>query len=248
METYSVQQLAKMAGVSVRTLHHYDRIGLLRPERRRNGYRQYGREEALRLQQIMFYRELGFPLAEIRSILARPEFDMLEALTAHRDLLDERAMRLKKLRATLDKTIASLKGEREMAIKDYYEGFSDEQVAAWRQEAKERYGESAVAESDRRVLNMGKEKFAAVQQEIDAVYREVVATMDKGPASPEVQALVGKWRQWLENFFHYTDDMVLGLGRMYSADERFADFFRKYHPEMPAFWTKAIEIYCGATD
>ena len=135
-----------------------------------------------------------------------------------------------------------------MAIRDYYEGFSDEQVAAWRKEAKERYGESAVAESDRRVLKMGKEKFAAVQQEIDAVYRQVVALMDRGPASPEVQALVGKWRQWLQNFYHYTDDMVLGLGRMYSRDERFADFYRKYHPDMPAFWTRAIEVYCGAAD
>jgi hypothetical protein len=135
-----------------------------------------------------------------------------------------------------------------MAIKDYYEGFSDEQVTAWRQEAKERYGEKAVADSEQRVMSMGKEKFAALQKEMDGVYREVVANMAKGPGSPEVQALVGKWRQWLENFAHYTDDMVLGLARMYSADERFADFYRKYHPDLPAFWTKAIEIYCGVKE
>jgi hypothetical protein len=132
-----------------------------------------------------------------------------------------------------------------MEIKEYYEGFSDEQVESWRREARERYGDKAVEESEHRVLSMGKEKFTEVQKEIDAVYRKVVANMDKGPDSPEVQALVKKWRAWLEHFAHYTDEMALGLARMYRTDERFAAFYRKYHPDLPAFWTKAIEASCG---
>jgi DNA-binding transcriptional MerR regulator len=247
-ETYTVKQLAKLAGVSVRTLHYYDQLGLLKPDRRRNGYRQYGPAAALRLQQILFFRELGFPLAEVREILARPDFDVLAALTSQKELLAQRAGRLQQLLATVDRTMASIKGERDMAIKEYYEGFGDDQVENWRREARERYGEKAVAESEHRVLKMGKERFAAVQKEIDAVYKEVVANMDKGPASPEVQALVKKWRQWLENFAHYTDEMALGLARMYSSDERFADFYRKYHQDLPAFWTKAIEVSCGVQD
>lgn len=248
METYSVRQLAKLAGISVRALHYYDQIGLLKPDRRRNGYREYGRDAALCLQQILFFRELGFPLAEIREILARPDFDMREALTAHRGLLEKRVEHVKKMLATLDKTIASLKGEKDMEIKDYFEGLTDEQVEVWRKKARERWGEKAIAESEQRILSLGKEQFTAIQKEIDGVWRAVAANMDKGPDSPEVQDLVGKWRQWLETFGHYTDEMALGLGRAYSADERFANFYRKYHPDMPSFWTKAIEIYCGAAE
>lgn len=247
-ETYTVRQLAKLAGVSVRTLHYYDQIGLVKPERRRNGYREYGAAVALRLQQVLFLRELGFPLAEIRELLARPDFDVLSALRSQKELLERRAGRLRTLLATVDKTIELIRGERDMAIKDYYVGFSDEQVQGWRREARERWGEQTVEESEHRILSMGKAKFAAVQEEADEIYREVVANMDKEPASPEVQALVGRWRQWLENFAHYTDEMVLGLGRMYSSDDRFAAFYRSYHPDLAPFWTKAIEVYCGVIE
>lgn len=241
---YATGDLAKISGVSVRTLQYYDRIGLLKPESYSSaGYRRYDEAAALRLQQILFYRELGLELAEISRIMSEPDFDALPALESHRRLLKQKAERLKALLRTVDKTISKLKGEKTMDIKEYYHGFKDEEIDSIRREAREKYGEQVVADSEARVMAMGKEKMGAVQAEFDAIYRGIAADMAKGAESPEVQAGISRWRELMENFSHYTDEIVLGLGRMYSADDRFAAFYRKYHSDMPGFMTKAIEYH-----
>jgi len=163
---YRIKQLAELAGISVRTLHHYDRIGLLRPESHTgSGYRQYGEASVLRLQQIMFFREVGFNLEDIEKILSRPGFDVLEALKSHRILLTKKAEGFRDLIATVDKTIRRIKGETTMQIKEYYHGFSDEQIERYRREVNERWGEEVLQESERRVIDMGKVKFATLQVE-----------------------------------------------------------------------------------
>src|SRR5262245_10280245 len=112
MSRYTVKELARLSGVSVRTLHHYDQIGLLKPaEVGLNGYRYYGREELLRLQQILFHRELEFPLEAIKAVLEQPQFDRVEALRRHRKTLTAKAGRYRKLIATLDATLAALEGD-----------------------------------------------------------------------------------------------------------------------------------------
>ena len=142
MIVYTVKKLADLAGTSVRTLHYYDRIGLLKPESRSDsGYRRYGEEAVLRLQQIMFFKELDFSLEEIREIISRPDFDLIEALQSHRFLLLKRAGRINTLISTVDKTIRKLKGETNMKIKEYYDGFSDTQVEKYRREVRQRWGE-----------------------------------------------------------------------------------------------------------
>lgn len=118
MTVYTVKQLASLAGVSVRTLHYYDDVGLLKPRfRGKNGYRHYDEDSTIRLRQIMFFRELGFNLVEARKIISHPEFDAVEALKSHRDLLVKRAERLSELISTVDKTIKRLKGEDNMQLK-----------------------------------------------------------------------------------------------------------------------------------
>ena len=242
---YTVRQLARLAGVSVRTLHYYDRIGLLKPRQRNiNGYRLYSEEAILPLQQILFFRELGFTLEEIKDIMGRPDFDAVSALESHRALLLKRAERLSDLIETVDRTIQQLQGEGDMDIRDYYKGFSDEQVEAYRQEVRERWGQDTLEKSEERVREMGKEGFAAVQAEGGAIFQAIADNMNKGPDSPEVQEQVTKWRQWLENFQSYSDEAVLGLGQMYSQDPRFAEFFSKYGEGFPAFLTEAIGQYC----
>jgi MerR family transcriptional regulator, thiopeptide resistance regulator len=241
---YTVKKLAAIAGVSTRTLHYYDQIGLLKPgAHSRSGYRWYGEEEAARLQQIMFFRELGFGLAEIRDIMARPGYSVLEALEAHRELLSLKAERLKTLLGTVENTIHKLKGEREMGIKDYYDGFSDQKIEEYRKEVKERWGEKTLQDSEDRVLKMGKEKFKALQAEGGKIFQAVAGLMDKKPESPAVQAEISRWREWLENFHHYSDDAILGLGRAYSQDPRFAAFLKKFGDGMPEFFTTAVEYY-----
>lgn len=243
---YTVKKLAEFAGVSVRTLHYYDEIGLLKPEFRSNsGYRHYGPEAVVRLQQIMFFRELGFSLGEIGDIISRPDFDVLEALRSHRTLLTRKAERVNQLLDTVEKTIRDLKGEVKMQIKEYYEGFSDRQIEQYREEVRQRWGEKTLQESEERVVNMGKENFAMVQAEGGKIFQGISDNIPKGFESPEVQVLVTRWRQWLENFHNYSDEAVLGLGRAYSEDARFAKFFKSIHEDLPGFLTKAIEYYCA---
>jgi MerR family transcriptional regulator, thiopeptide resistance regulator len=244
MKVYTVKKLAELAGVSVRTLHYYDQVGILKPEfRTANSYRHYGEDAILRLQQIMFFRELDFPIEEIKNIMSRPDFNVLDALESHRVLLKKRRERLDELLLTVDRTVKKLKGKIDMSIKDYYKGFSDEQIEEYRREAKERWGEAAVKDSEARVMKMGKEKFAAVQAEGGVIFKTIADNMARGFDSPVVQAQVEKWRDWLENFSHYSDEALLGLGRTYSEDKRFAAFYRKINKDLPEFFTRAIEYF-----
>ncbi|MFA5628712.1 MAG: MerR family transcriptional regulator [Dehalococcoidales bacterium] len=243
---YTVKKLADIAGISVRTLHYYDKLGLLKPRSRDiNDYRYYDDEAVIRLQQIMFFRELGFKLNEIKRILADPNFNPIEALQSQKILLLKKAERTNKMIATIEKTIETLKGERDMPIKEYYEGFSDEQIERYRQEVRERWGEETLKDSETRVMNMGKEKFKALQEKGGAIFMAIRENMSKGHASQEVQELVAEWRIWLENFAHYSDEAVLGLGQAYSNHPDFAQFFRKFGEDFPQFFTEAIEYYCA---
>jgi MerR family transcriptional regulator, thiopeptide resistance regulator len=243
MTVYTVKQLAVLAGVSIRTLHYYDQFGLLAPEfRTANGYRHYGESAVIRLQQIMFFRELDFSLKEIKAIMARPDFSTLDALEQHRVLLKKRAARLHGLLQTVDRTVKKLKGENEMSIKDYYKGFSDEQIEKYRKEVKERWGGDTLRESEARVIRLGKAKFAALQEQGGKIFQTIADNMDKGVDSLAVQEQVVKWRRWLEYFHHYSDEAALGLGRAYSGHPDFAAFYNDIKPGLAEFFTKAIEF------
>jgi MerR family transcriptional regulator, thiopeptide resistance regulator len=142
MKTYTVSQLAHLAGVSVRTLHHYDEIGLLKPAYTgENRYRHYGEEELLRLQQILIHRELDIPLDQIRTILNAPGFDRIETLSRQRARLEEQSKRYAQMVRTIDRTIAKLKGGRAMTAADLYSGVvSEEKQAEYEAWLVEKYG------------------------------------------------------------------------------------------------------------
>jgi len=248
MTVYSVKQLAVLAGVSVRTLHYYDHIGLLKPSSYgENGYRYYDEGSAILLQQVLFFRELGFALDEIRTIVSHPDFNVRRALDEHRVLLTKRADRIAELLQTVDNTIKKIEGAIDMDIKEYYQGFSNAQIEAYRKEARQRWGEDTVRDSESRVLKMGKQRMTELQAEGGAIFQTLAELMPKGAASPEVQEQVAKWRVWLEHFSAYSDEAVLGLAHMYSEDSRFVAFFEKYHPDLPVFFTRAVEHYCSKT-
>jgi MerR family transcriptional regulator, thiopeptide resistance regulator len=243
---YTVKKLADLAGVSVRTLHYYDQTGLLKPaSRSESGYRYYDEEAVVQLQQIMFFRELGFGLEEISKIISSPDFDVVEALQSHRSLLLKKAERINELLATVDRTIGKLKGDTKMKIKEYYQGFSDEQIEKYREEVRRRWGDKTLKDSEERITKMGKKKFAALQAEGGTIFQAISDNMSMGFDSKIVQLQLVKWRQWLDNYHHYSEDAVLGLGRMYSQNPEFAEFFRKINHDLPEFLTKAIEYYCA---
>jgi DNA-binding transcriptional MerR regulator len=246
---YTVRQLAGMAGVSIRTLHHYDHIGLLAPSARTEaGYRLYGPSDLLRLQQILFFRELDVPLAEIQAILDDPGFNLVAALQQHRLLVHARVERLGALLNTIDRTIAKLT-EVDMSLTDeeLYEGFPKEQVERWKQEVNERYDPALVAESNRRVRAMSKSQWNDVKAEGDAVSRRMAELMGRDPGDPEVQTAIARQHAWIERFYPCSAEMFEGLGQHYADHPEFRATYDRYAIGLADFMRDAMAYYAEHT-
>jgi DNA-binding transcriptional MerR regulator len=246
---YTVSRLARLAGVSVRTLHHYDQVGLLRPSgRSRAGYRLYGEGDLVRLQQVLFYRELEVPLERIREILDDPTFEPLAALASHRKLLMERATRLARLIETIDRTAARLRGEDGMlSDEELYEGFPKEKAERWQAEARARWG-AAYDESTRRVRSWSRGELAAARAEGAQTAAEVAALMDRAPADPAVQAQVERLHGHLRRFYEPTPAMIAGLGELYVEHPEFCEHYEAIRPGLAAFLRAAMAVYGRALE
>lgn len=248
---YSIRQLAKQSGVTGRTLRYYDSIGLLRPVRAdRNGQRFYDDAARLRLQQILFYRELEFPLEDIRAMIDHPKFDLVESLRGQRRMLAERRAGMNKLIASIDATITHMQNQTQPSDDDLYGGFTPEEQAKlkdYEKEAEQKWGGTdAWKQSRERAKAFTKDDWAAMKEETDANLRALVALMvaGKAPESDEVQAEVARHRAGINRFYDCTDDIYRGLAEMYLADQRFADFYRTYHADLPEFLSRAMKASC----
>lgn len=239
---YTVKQLADLAGVSIRTLHYYDEIGLLKPTSYgENGYRYYDEQAVLRLQQILFFRELDFSLDDVKDILDQPEFDVLHALREHRKALQQKVTRLNRLINTVDNTISHLKGELEMSQKSFFEGFDEKK---YEQQARQRYGDAEVKESTDRWNRYTPDQKAKIKAESEAIYRDILANMSKGYDSSQVQQAIARWHQHLWYFYEPSYDRLMGLAQLYTEHPDFMATYQKMHPDMPRFFYDAIEYYC----
>lgn len=243
--SYTVKQLATLAGVTVRTLHYYDEIGLLSPNAvGENGYRYYEEDAVLRLQQIMFYRELDFSLSDIAAILERPDFNVVAALEAHKQALHQKIGRVQTLITTIDRTIALLQGHQTMSTDQFFEGFDDAKQKEYEQEAMRRYGEDNVKVSIRRWNNYTADEKSQIMLEGQNVYLDLVARIEEDPTSAPVQAIIARWHQHLRYFYEPTPDILWALGQRYADDPEFAATFTRLHPALPEFLRRAIEHYC----
>ena len=243
---FTVKQLSKLAGVTPRTLHHYDEIGLLKPSRvGDNGYRYYGEEALLKLQQILFYRELDLPLAEIKQIMGRRDFDVLGALQGHKEALQKQVARLNRLILTVDDTIQHLKGNKTMSEKGLFEGFSEEEQEQYALEAEQLYDAETVRASNRKWKSYSAAKKEAIMAEGKAIYVDMIVAMPRGADSPEVQAIVERWRRHMAYFWTPNLDQLLGLANGYNADPRFKANFDKMNPRLAEFMLEAVKVYVG---
>ena len=241
---YTVQKLAKLAGVTPRTLHYYDEIGLLKPSRvGENGYRYYGEDALLLLQQILLYRELELPLEKIRRIMHAPGFEISSALRGHRQNLQNRISRMEKIVSTVDSTILFLEGKKEMRNKQLFEPFSEEQQAEYAREAEQKYDPAIVHESNRKWKSYSNAEKQRVGEEGNAVYEGFVQAIDKGPTSPEAQACVEAWRAHMAYFWEPNDEQCLGLTDLYNDDPRFKANFDKIDPRLAEFVREAVKVY-----
>jgi DNA-binding transcriptional MerR regulator len=241
---YTVKAVAELAGISIRTLHHYDEIGLLKPAQvTAAGYRLYTEHDLERLQQVLFFRELGLSLHEIKAILDSPGFDRKQALKEHRQLLQERQERLERLIQSIDQTLDSMERGIPMSEKDLFNGFDQSQ---YEEEARQRWGHSnEYQESVKRTKKYTKDDWAAIQAEAGAIQDGIATLMDRSPSDPEVQEFIRRWHQHI-NDRYYTCSLQIfrGLGEMYVADERFTAHYEKIKPGMAQFMQAAMAAYC----
>lgn len=249
---YTVQGLAKLAGVSSRTLRYYDEIGLLKPARiNSSGYRIYGRKEVDILQQIMFYRELSFDLNTIREIVSSDEFDFTAALKEHRLALLEKRARLDKLIANVEKTILANEGGIEMLDNEKFEGFKErlikENEEKFGEEIRTKYGDETVEKSNEAFRKMGKEeydKFTKLSEEVLSTLYEALKTGD--PSSPLAQKAADLHKQWITFCWGtYDKEAHANLTQMYVDDPRFTAYYDKDNPGAAKFLRDAVWIYTG---
>lgn len=250
---YTVRQLANLAGVSPRTLRYYDQIGLLKPGATSEaGYRLYGAAEVERLQQILFYRELGLELEQIRKIVTDPAFDIVSALREHRRRLLAERERLDTLIANVDKTIAAKEGRTIMTDRERFEGFKkrliEENEQKYGQELRAKYGDDIVDQSNAKLMNLSPEQYKELTRIGEALLETLAAAFRTGdPAGELAQKAADLHRQWLMFFWPaYDAEAHANLAQMYVDDERFKAYYEK-EPGMTAFLRDAIRIYTGKT-
>jgi DNA-binding transcriptional MerR regulator len=242
---YTVGEVGKIAKVSVRALHHWDEIGLVRPSRRSpKGYRLYTDDDLDRLQQVLFFRELGFRLEDIVATLADPAFDRREALRSHRSLLSERAERARALLDLVDRTLRAMDGEVVMSAEEKFEAFGDFDPSKYEEEAQARWAESAAfAESKKRTAKYGKEDWKRMRAEADAISEALAALMDAGVPATDARAtaLAEKHRLHIEAWFYPCPrEMHRQLGAMYVDDARFAAHYERVRAGLATYLRDAI--------
>lgn len=240
----TVNQLAKLANVTRRTLHYYDEVGLLKPSQvGENGYRYYGEDTLLRLQQIMLYRELDMPLENILRIIERDDFDVVAALERHRSELRKRIERMERLCVTVENTIQHLKGKQKMSHQQLFEPFSDEQQEAYAEQAMQLYDPAVVKTSMKKWKNYNAAEKERIMKESGEIYLEFQHLRSKGADAPEVQMCVERWRRNIEYFWTPNEAQLLGLATGYVDDPSFRATFDKIDPQLAPFIREAVEVY-----
>lgn len=248
---YTVQKLARLAGVSTRTLRYYDEIGILKPARiNSSGYRIYGPAEVDRLQQIMFYKELGVKLDVIKEIITSPDYDEIKALQEHHRQLIQKRDHLDRLIANVEKTINTMEGRDTMTDQEKFEAFKkrmvEENEEKYGEEIRHKYGDETIDQSNKKLLNMTQEEYEKMQRLNDEIFETLAQAFKQGdPASELAQKAAELHKKWLMfSWNDYSKEAHAGLAQMYVDDQRFKAFYEK-EPGMTEFLRDAIYIYTG---
>lgn len=236
----SIGEAAEIAGISKRTLHYYDEIGLLVPKTRNDVmYRYYDDADLLRLQQIMFLKEIGFDLKSIMKMMNDPEYDEQEALKDQKELLIMKRERLNQIISLVEKT---MRGEQKMS----FEEFDDKLIEEYKKEAKEKYGNTEqYAQSIRKTAKYSKSDWERINNEAAAIYKALYESREKPVNDMKVQQLVKSWQDHITRYYYdCTKEILNGLADLYISDPRFTGNIDKYGEGLAEFMSKAIREYC----
>ncbi|OAX50941.1 MerR family transcriptional regulator [Paenibacillus sp. AD87] len=238
-----VKEVAELVGISVRTLHHYDEIGLLTPDEVTSaGYRLYSDANLEMLQQIIFFKELDFSLKDIKEIINNPSFNREEALNMHRRILLEKRKRLDQMIATIDKSVQHVRGEIKMTAKEQFEGFNFSHNP-YEQEARERWGDQAVDQANQKLQNQSPGEQKALSDQMNSIYTRLAAIRHTDPNSAEAQAGISEWYSYLNNMGNYSPEVFRGLGQMYVDDERFTRNIDQFGEGLAVFMRDAMAVF-----
>lgn len=248
---YTVQKLARLAGVSARTLRYYDEVGLLKPARiSANGYRIYGEAEVDTLQQILFFRALGLELSTIAAVMHDPAFDRLSALQSHLHALEDQRARLELLIGNVQKTIEKEEGRRTMSDKEKFEGFKqrmiDDNEKQYGEEIRQKYGDEAIDESNARMMKLSQADYDAMQRAAADILQKLEAAVESGesPQGDAGREITALHRQWLGyTWAQYSAEAHKGLAQMYVDDPRFAAYYDDRVPGCAQFLRDAVTAW-----
>lgn len=245
---YTVKKLAKIAGISVRALHYYDEVGLLKPAMvQENGYRVYEERELLLLQQILFFRELDFSIEDIKRIISAPTFDVRQALRDQRALIELKRKRLAGLIKTIDSTIQKLDKPipmNDQDMQELYDTFGEDTIKKYADEVKQKWGNTAAyKQSMERASKMTKEDYEKYKHDSDVFMKRVAATMDKGATSPEFQALIAEHFASLSTWYEPNFEMYRGLAKMYLDDPRFTAYYENYREGLARVFSEGMMYF-----
>jgi MerR family transcriptional regulator, thiopeptide resistance regulator len=248
---YTVNQLAKLAGVTIRTLHHYDEIGLLRPSyQKENGYRYYEEKELIKLQQILFFRELEFPLEDIKKMMTASDFDAAKALTDQKHLLTLKKIRLERILTAIDDAIKREGGEI-MNDNNLFDSFDEEEFKKSQEEAKARWGNTeAMKQSQERTKHWTKDDYKRIARKGEEWTKKLAELRDRGleANNPKVQEMIGQHYEGLKTFYEPNYEMYRGLGQMYVDDPRFTAYYEKFGKGLAIFMRDAMHAFIGAKE
>jgi len=250
MQSYTVSKLSKASGVSIRTLHYYDKIGLLKPIlKTEKKYRIYSQNELIRLQQILVYKEIGLTLNEIKDILAGQNKSVVDTLKAQRKDLIQKKERLEALIKTVEYTIKKIKSKKMITDKDLYNGLSKTEIKEVRQKVIKEYGETNLKLSEQSLKKYSKEEFAELQKQQKDIFKQLLNLIGKNPQSNDVQILIGKHYSNTRKFWgtygiaNTQKKQYKGLGKLYLNDSRFTKVNEKVHIGFKEFISEGIEYY-----
>lgn len=240
-----IHEVAELSGVTIRTLQYYDKIGLLTPsEVTEAGYRIYHEEDVDRLQQILFFRELEFPLKEIKDIMNNPRYNRVEALQNHRIMLLEKRNRMNQLIRLVEERLG---GSQVMSFKEFSMESVESHKKQYAEEVRNRWGNTdAYAEYEKKSKGYSKQDWNSILQEGESIMREFAKYTDLSPEDVVVQELVIRWQEFItDNYYECTKEILKGLGVMYVSDERFRENINKHGDGTAEIMSKAIEVYCA---
>lgn len=246
---YTVHQLAQLAGVSVRTLHHYDEIGLLKPAFvGESGYRYYQQKQLLLLQQILFFKELGFELKRIKEIVGRSDFAIARALQTHKLVLEQKLERIKTLLKTIEVTISHVEGNAMMRDTEMFCGFSREKQAEYEMYLVDTLGKTAeakIAESHANVKDWGKQDWNTVKNEFHVLNQALTKALQDGLTvdAHQVQDLIRRYFAVIQKFYQPTKEIFRGLGQLYMQHPDFRKVYDSYHPRLAEYLAEGMKVF-----